>query len=525
MRFKTNQLSGGVMLSYFGQALQILCTLFYTPVLLRLLGKSEYGVYQIAFSVISTLSLFTFGFSSSYIKFYSDAKKSEDAERRVAQLNGMFLLVFSGLGLLVLAIGSVLVWQSDAVLGQNLTAYELETGHKLMAIMVINCALNFPTIVYTNHIIAKERFILLQLFNVIGTVLNPCLTFPLLLLGYGSMGMAYALLAITVIKLAASMLYAHLRLRMRFSFRCLNFSAFRNVGVFSLYIFIESLVSTINVSIDRFLIGRMVGSIAAAIYAVGGQINTLYTSLSTSISSVFTPRINRMVTQGGHKKELSDLFTRVGKIQFFVLCPVLCGFGVFGRRFVAIWAGAGYEEAFWVALILILPITIHLIQNTGIEIQRAMGLQKYRSLMYGCMALINLVSTVFLIRLWGIKGAALGTAVAWIGSAVAMNLFYLYRVGLDILGFWRQIGRMILGALPPLGVGLLLMPYIQRCHLVIYFALIAAFVLLYIVSMYLIGLRRDERLTVVRYLKNKVLARSNSAPNVRSEEEHEPFQR
>ena len=68
MKIKANQLSSGVLLSYVGQGLQILIALFYTPVILRLLGQSEYGVYQIAYSVMSVLSLFNFGFSNSYIK-------------------------------------------------------------------------------------------------------------------------------------------------------------------------------------------------------------------------------------------------------------------------------------------------------------------------------------------------------------------------------------------------------------------------------------------------------------------------
>ena len=405
MTNKENHLGAGVMLSYFSQGLQVLVTLFYTPVMLRLLGQSEYGLYQLVFSVVSYLSLFTFGFSSAYIRFYSLAKADRKPEISLKKVNGMFLAVFCALGSLVLVLGFVLVINTEMVLGENLTADELETCRLLMAILVVNCVIHFPTVVFQNFVIANEKFICLQILNLIGIVLNPCLTFPLMLYGFKSVSLALVLLLISAFKLVAFVFYSVIKLKMRFCFHNLKISLLGDISKFSFFIFIESIVSTINVSLDRFLLGRMVGSISVAIYAVGGQINTLYTSLSTSISSVFTPRINAMVASGKNKM-FSDLFLKVGRIQFVVLQLILLGFTVFGKRFIMLWAGEGYDNAYYVALLLIWPNTINLIQNIAIEIQRAMGLQKYRSLMYLGIAIMNIIISCFFISYWQEIGAA-----------------------------------------------------------------------------------------------------------------------
>lgn len=517
MRLKANQLGAGVILSYVGQGLQILITLFYTPVMLRMLGQSEYGVYQIAFSIMSVLALFNFGFSNSYIKFFSTARQGEDAEKNVAALNGLFLLTFAGLGALVLGIGAVLTVHIEAVLGGNLTPAELETARIVLPIMVVNCAMSFLGVVFRNYTIAYERFIALQALDIFGTILNPCLTFPLLLMGKGSVGMAVTLLAVTVIKDGLFALYCFSRLQMRFSCRRLPFSAFRGIAAFSLYIFIENIVTVVNLNIDRFFLGRMIGSAAAAIYAVGGQINTLYTTLSTSISSVFAPRVNRMVAEDCRRRELSLLLCRVGKIQFSAMGLILGGFAVFGKRFMGIWAGAGYGEAYWIALLLMLPVTLHLVQHVAVEMQRAMGLQKYRSLICGCTAALKLVVTVVLIPYFGGIGAAIGTGVAYVVNTVAVDIFYTKRAGLDMLGFWREIGRMLPGAVVPLACGLLLLPLINSCHIAVYFALIAAYVLLYVASLYFLGLRRSERAQLMSFFKNRGVAAAEPAVNHDSE--------
>lgn len=71
---KVNQKKAGVILSYTSQAIQILSGLIYTPIMLRLLGQSEYGLYQLVYSVVSYLSLLSFGFTASYMRFYSRAE-------------------------------------------------------------------------------------------------------------------------------------------------------------------------------------------------------------------------------------------------------------------------------------------------------------------------------------------------------------------------------------------------------------------------------------------------------------------
>lgn len=496
-----SQIKAGVILSYLAQALQIIITLLYTPVMLQLLGPSEYGIYQIVFSAISFLSLMTFGFAGSYIKFYSRANNTDNAQALIAKLNGTFIFIFLFLGLLVLVLGMWMAFNTECVLGGKLAVSELATAKILMFILVINCFLHFQIVVFNNYIIAHERFIVLQVINILGIILNPCLTFPLLLIGYGSISLGVVLLFITTTRLLISVFYS-IKLRIKISFKELQLGLFKDVGVFSLYIFIESVVSMINISLDRFLLGKMVGSVATAVYAVGGQINTLYMSLSTSISSVFVPRINNMVEKGNSDRLLSDMFIRVGKIQFIVLYLVICGFIVFGRRFMALWVGDVYNESFYVAVLLIVPNTINLIQNVAYEIQRAKYLQKYRSLMYLGIAIMNIVVSIFLIRIWGASGAAMGTAMAWIiGSGVLMNWFYRVRVNLDVKRFWKEILILIRGGLLPLSVGLLLVSYVNTCSVVTYVLLISSFVLLYMISMYSLGLKKSDRFVVNGYVE------------------------
>ena len=93
--------------------------------------------------------------------------------------------------------------------------------------------------------------------------------------------------------------------------------------------------------------------------------------------------------------------------------------------FIQAWGGAEYAPAYWVALLLIGPVTVPLIQNIGIEIQRAKNMHQFRSKVYFCMAIGNAIVSVPLGMKFGGIGCALGTAISMIvGNGFIMNWYY-----------------------------------------------------------------------------------------------------
>ena len=185
---RINQLKTGALLSYISMALGYLVSIIYTPIMLRLLGQSEYGLYNLVASVVAYLGVLNFGFGSAYMRYYSRYKIKEDKEK-ISTLNGMFLIIFSILGLISVIAGIILTMNTEVIFGSALTSVELLKAKILMMILILNLAISFPNIVFTSHITANERFVFQKLVEMIRTVANPFVVLPLLILGYGSVGM------------------------------------------------------------------------------------------------------------------------------------------------------------------------------------------------------------------------------------------------------------------------------------------------------------------------------------------------
>ncbi len=172
------------------------------------------------------------------------------------------------------------------------------------------------------------------------------------------------------------------------------------------------------------------------------------------------------------------------------------------------WAGQNYADSYYVVLFLILPVTIPLIQTIGIEIQRAKNMHQFRSIMYFLMAVANLFVSIPLTRTYGPVGAAAGTAISMIlGNGIAMNLYNHYKIGLDMVYFWKQILRFVPALIAPVVSGVLIMLLVDLHRLSLLLAFGALYLAIYLSSMWFLGLNSYEKDQISKPIK-RILKRS-----------------
>lgn len=505
-----SQLKMGALLSYLQMALGVVIGLAYTPVMIRLLGESEYGLYNTVSSAISFLSILELGFTGGYILYYSRYKKANDRPA-IDRLNGLYMIIFSVLGVIALACGLFLSENLHIVFDEGLTAAEYRTARVLMILLSFNLALSLPMSVFISIISAHERYICLKLVNILRTVMSPLVTLPLLLMGYRSVAMVVVTLAAYVISDAVYIWFVLRKLGERFVFRGIKWRDFSGLFGFTVFIAINLLVDQINWNVDKVLLGRFRGTAAVGVYSVGYTLYTYYQMFSTAISGVFTPRVHRIVNDTRddtalRRRELTDLFVKVGRLQFIVLGLIATGLLFFGKYFIVnIWAGESYQTSYYVLLLLMFPATIAQIQNVGLEIQRALNRHKFRSVVYLFMAVANFVMSWFLGQEYGAVGCAVGTAVSLVlANGLMINIYYHKRCDVDVIAFWKSILKSLSGILPAVVCGVLMMNFWRPTSLTVYLAQIAIYTAVYCTGAYLLSLNSYEK-SLLKQAKRKIL--------------------
>ena len=506
MKRASNQLKIGALLSYAQMFLNIIIGLLYTPIMIRLLGQSEYGLYNTVASTISMLTILTLGFNSSYVRYYSKYKKDND-NQNIYKLNGLFIIIFSIIGVIALISGLFLSLNLHFIFDEGLSDSEYEIAQILMILLTINLATSFPMSVFSSIISSNERFVFLKLLGMVKTVLSPLVALPLLLMGYRSIAMVSVTLAVNIITDTLYLLYVVFVLKNKFIFHGFEKGLFKSLFSYTFFLALNLIVDQINWNIDKFLLGRYQGTISVAIYSVGVSIYQYYMMFSCAISGVFTPRIHKIVNDTvnnlkARKDELTSLFVKVGRIQFLVLSLLASGLFFFGKPFISFWAGEGYEDSYYVMLLFILPATIALIQNCGLEIQRAENKHQFRSIVYIFMALINLISTIFLCQKFGAIGASIGTAISLVvANGIIMNIYYHKACDVNIIAFWKNILRMSVGLIVPVALGVFIVTFVDLYSIFHFLGSIILYALVFAISMWLFGINAYEKNLVLKPIK------------------------
>ncbi len=452
----SNQLKAGAILSYVNLAIGNIIPFFYTPIMLQKLGQAEYGLYSLSNSVISYLSLLTLGLGGAILRFLTKYRTENDKDM-LERTAGLFVAMYGIIALATCISGVGLTFFTGSLFAQGLTVYETQKLNVLILIMAASSAVSLLSGVYSSLMVCYERYLFQRVVGILGTIVAPCLNLMILYAGYASIGMALASLMMQIVTLITNICYCTFKLDIHPKLKNLPLWMLKDVFGFSAFVFIGMIADLLYWACDKVLLGAAIGTTAVAVYNVGGTFSSILQSMSSSISGVFSPRVNQYVFLDREIGTFSELLIRVGRIQYLVISLVLSGFISFGRDFILLWAGEGYEDAYTVALLTMIPLAIPLIQNIAFTTITAQGRHQFRSILYVILAVANAVGTYFLIPFMGIIGAALCTCIVFVlGHGIIMNWFYHKKIGLDIPGFWQNILRMsIVPAVMSIGFAIL----------------------------------------------------------------------
>ena len=185
---ENKQIKMGAILSYAIIVVNMIIGVVYTPILTSKLGQSEYGLYSLITSIISYLTILDFGFGNAII-IYTARYKASNQKSEEQKLHGMFLIIYSIIGIIAGIIGTVLWFNTDNLFANTMTVEELEKAKVLMGILVLNLVVTFPLSVFSSIISAYEKFIFSKTLNLIRIILNPIIMIILLQYGYKSIAL------------------------------------------------------------------------------------------------------------------------------------------------------------------------------------------------------------------------------------------------------------------------------------------------------------------------------------------------
>jgi len=450
-------------------------------------------MYSLAVSIMTYLSLFQFGFGATYLRYYVKFT-SEESEQKIKDLNGMFLIIFSVMASVAVAIGLILLFNVEAFLGGNVTPDEHVIIQRLLSILIFQLAISIIGIPFSSLVTAHEKFIFQRGIRLCEVIVRVAILLPLLLSGFKSVAVVTVTTVLMTMVLLLDIWLCITRLKVRFRFSNFDIKLFKEMGGFAFFIFLQGVMDIFNWQMDKFLVARFWGANQVAVYAVAAHFNMMLVSFSIAISDFFIPKVNKVSAQNQSSKIFSDLLVLTGRIQFFIIAFIMISFVFFGRSAVFFFAGTGYENSYYIALLLMVPLVMPLSMTLVKHILRAKAKHQVLISLSVGVSFLNFLISIPLSRMYGGIGAAIGT---FVGITITNIIQYIYaqRVGnLDVKRWIKEIYSIIPSFIVPIIFGFIILIAVDTFNLAAFLIWGILFSFVYIVSIWLFGMNHQEKM-------------------------------
>lgn len=499
-----NQRKIGMLLSYANSLLTVAVNIFLTPFLVRSLGASEYGVYQMMSSFAGYLVLMNFGTSTVMTRYVSIAiaKKDKKSEKNFI---ATCLLITVGLGVLIVAAAVVLFVFLDSIYSASLTQEQIDKAKVLYTFISGNILVTLFAQAFQGIITAYEKFVVNNLWQIVRVVLKAVLIISLFMIKADSVVIVAVDLVLSVALLLFAMCYVLFKLKVRWKLYFWDKELVSSAALFSMAIFLQSIVNQVNSKVDITVLGIMTGPESATRYSVAMQIFTVFSTVSTAAMAVYLPKFSRMCANGETDgMSITKAMVAPSRVQTLASGAIMFGFLVCGRDFINVWMGSEYGLSWLIAVIILVPSFLLYSNGIIVSVLDAMGKRLVRSAILVGVALCNIVITVILVHFFGEIGAPIGTAIATlIGSVIIMNIYYVKVIKIKLGYFCKHTFK---GIIPALLVAFALSFPLSFFIEVGFVGLLikgGVFVVSLVLCMFLFGFNKDEKALVTGIVKRR----------------------
>ena len=483
----------GVILAYILLFLNMLIGIILTPYIVSHLGKSEYGLYQTISSFANNLALLDFGIGTTIVKYLSKYNaRGEDKLAKQALFTVLLqAILFAGI---IWILGFCINGYIPTIYKKSLTDMEIARAQQMFMILTVNIGLTLFDHYFVGINSAYERFTFINLCKILKIILRVTLIYILLKTGKNAIVITAIDLSLTIAFLIIDASYAFLRLHVRITPCRLDKGTTIEIFLFGATIFLQVFVNQANSNVDKVILGIMTTTECVAVYSVAMQLFLIFSSLAAIISSVYLPYVTKTIQKLDEKEDTSFLVIGLGRKQFMIVGLAFCGFLILGRDFIRLWMGNGYEDAWLIALIIMVPSMVELTENVAESITLAKGKNGMRTCIIALAAIFNIVATVGLIKVMGYIGAPIATAMSYIfGYIIAVNIFYYKVLNIDVIKMFKGIYSKIwlcLSITLILSLPLLLFATQNVAVLILKGVYMCA---IYAVTLYFLGMNEEEK--------------------------------
>lgn len=433
-------------LSYTGIVLYNAIGLFLTPFIVRMLGKADYGLYSLIGSFVAYLTLLDLGINGTVIRYIAQYRAQKDLKGEQNFIANIFI-VYLFIAFLIALFGFILYLNTNTLFSDSLTTEELEKAKIMILILILNFLIGIPGKAFEGISMGYEKFVFPRIISISKYISRAILVVVILTHGADSLGMVILDTVINIFFIGVSMYYVFIVLKVFPKLQSFKFTFIKELFRYSIWVFIFSFVFQFQWSTGQVVLGMFENTEAVAIFAIGVTLGMYYIQFGGVLNSLLLPKVVRSIYNKISIEEQNSQLVRVSRLSLFVLAYILLAFILFGKEFIYLWVGAGYEKAWIVAVLVMVSYTLPISQGYIHAILEAKKMLKFKALSLLVFGTLGIVSGAMLSINYGLVGMISGIASFLILLHIFLNFYYNKVLGFKIRSYFVNTYLKILPGL------------------------------------------------------------------------------
>ena len=423
----------------------MICGLFLSSFLLRSLGDQEYGLYQTVAAFATYLVVLEFGTGnvmSRNIAVCKASGKKEDLEKNISTI--WFITV--ALSAFIIILSGVFYFSIDTLYKSTMTEAQIVYAKRIFVFVTAYLIFSFYTQTLNGVLLGYEQYTFSQTLNGIRIVLRTALLIGFILFKPYAIVIAITDMVLSFLIFVITWSYCKKHYNLRFQLKKFDKAILVEALPFCFALMIQSLVNQANNNVDKFVIGIMVSMESVAIYSVAQYIYSIFSSVTTVPISMYLPQVAKDIGAGKKGKALTDTLIEPCRLVVLIGGAIVFGFFAIGQQFIKIVYGANYAAAWIYALVIMIPMFINMTNGILINVLDVLKKRIVRSLILLGTTILNIALTIIFIKMIGIIGAVIATAISTLlGQVLIMNIYYDRKLGIKVM---RLFAKAYHGILP-----------------------------------------------------------------------------
>ena len=339
------RLTTNFTINLIGMLLPFSVTLITVPIYISLIGVVRYGLLSIIWILLGYFGLLDFGLSRASENALARLPQASK-ERAGVLMTSLYVNLSFGIlaGLVLYLIGNPLL-RHVMVLTDALSR-EVEGSIPWVAVMV---PLGLLSGIGTGAMESRERFFVINVLQGISAALDQI--FPLVCVIIFGPSLTVAVPAVFAARaLSVAITFAFVVRAERPSVFMFDRTRFKELLGFGAWLSVTNVISPLMTSIDRFLIGSLLGAAAVAHYTVAMNLTLRSQLFATALARTLFPRFSRL-----DRAQAFELARR-SSVSLAYGYGAICGSAIIvGRPFLTLWVGpefASYASPVFEVLLL-----------------------------------------------------------------------------------------------------------------------------------------------------------------------------